>query len=86
MLTLLGADFGPNGAVRSYQHPQLGVLHILTMYGRDGSADIVKLHGALLQARTKLRVRAGEDLWSAIREVERQTPSRARHERRRLHP
>jgi hypothetical protein len=63
MMKLLSAEFLPLAAIRRYQHPTLGVLHVQTFYGKDGSADIVHLHAAVLQARLRLRMLAGEDVW-----------------------
>jgi hypothetical protein len=74
MMIFLSAEFLPLAAIRRYQHPTLGVLHVQTFYGKDGSADIVQLHAAVLQARLRLRMLAGEDVWSVPQERERKAP------------
>jgi hypothetical protein len=60
MLTYIDVEYGANGALRRYQHPTLGVIEVLSMYGRNGSADIVNLHGALEIARGLQRFEAWE--------------------------
>jgi hypothetical protein len=60
MLTYIDVEFGANGELRRYQHPTLGIIEVLTMYGRGGSADIVNLHGALEVAKGLQRFEAWE--------------------------
>ena len=43
MIKLLSVEFGRCGAIRRYQHPQLGLLPIVTTYGRAGGADVINL-------------------------------------------
>jgi hypothetical protein len=76
MITYMGGDFNPTGAIRRYHHPRLGVLSVLTMYGEDGSADVVELYGAMIEALTRARMQAGEDVLTAAREAERLMPRR----------
>jgi hypothetical protein len=56
MLTLLSAERGPRGVIRRYQHPELGVLAVLTMFGSHGSADFINLDFALRHARCRLKL------------------------------
>jgi hypothetical protein len=76
MLTFIDVDYGANGAMRTYHHPALGIITVVTMYGRNGSADIVNLHGALEVAKGLLRFAA----WERERE-ERQRRRRPRKRR-----
>jgi hypothetical protein len=85
MMQLLNAEFLPGTAIRRYQHPTLGVLVVQTLYGTDGSADLIRLHAAVLAARLLRRMRAGEDVLSRS-EVERQTPSPAPRRKRQPRP
>jgi hypothetical protein len=71
MLTLINAEFGPSSALRRYYHPELGVLLVITKFGRSGSADIVDLSGAIWLARGL----------KAFAERERPTPVRAPRKR-----
>jgi hypothetical protein len=41
MLRHLSTEHGRCGTLRRYQHPTLGVLTIVTMWGVDGSADVI---------------------------------------------
>ena len=81
MMPLLGAEFLPGTVIRRYQHPTLGVLVVQTLYGKDGRADLIQLHAAVLAARLLRRMRAGEDVLSGQREAERQGRSRAPRKR-----
>src|SRR5262245_20445529 len=76
MITFLSAEFLPGTAIRRYQHPTLGVLVVQTLHFKDGSADLIQLHAAVLAARLVRRMRAGEDLLSAPHEAERKGRSR----------
>lgn len=48
-----------------------------TFYGENGSADIVQVHAALLQARVRLRMLAGENMPSPPKDRERESSLRA---------
>jgi hypothetical protein len=76
MMRLLGAEFLPGTAIRRYQHPTMGVLVVQTLYGRDGSADLIQLHAAVLAARLLRRIRAGEDVLAGPQVAERKAPAR----------
>jgi hypothetical protein len=82
MLTFLSAEFLPLAAIRRYQHPTLGVLHVQTFYGKDGSADIVKLYGAIVHARCRNAMLGGEEVWLAPPHQERVGPARTGRKRR----
>ena len=60
MLIFIDAEFGANGELRRYQHPNLGIITVVTMYGRDGSTDIINLHGAIEVAKGLMRFEAWE--------------------------
>jgi hypothetical protein len=81
MMEFLNAEFLPLAVIRRYQHPTLGVLHVQTFYGSDGSADLIQLHAAVLQARLRLRMLAGEDVWTVRQEAERKGRSPAPRKR-----
>ena len=84
MLTFLSAEFLPLGAIRRYQHPTLGVLNVLTQYGvqfGDGCADVVSLHGALVEARWRKKVRGDGNLSLVPQAAERKGRSRAPRKR-----
>jgi hypothetical protein len=76
MMLLLGAEFLPGTAIRRYQHPTMGVLVVQTLYGREGSADLIQLHAAVLAARLLRRIRAGEDVLTRPQVSERKAPGR----------
>jgi hypothetical protein len=53
MLTFLGTEPALDGQRRRYEHPDLGILRVLTTHGPGGSADVVWLYGAMWEARCR---------------------------------
>lgn len=43
MLKLIHSQYGRKGVLRRYQHAKLGVIEIVTMHGRKGSADVIHI-------------------------------------------
>jgi hypothetical protein len=42
-IKLLSAVHGERGAIRNYQHPEFGVLPIVTVWGAPGCADVINV-------------------------------------------
>jgi hypothetical protein len=51
MLKLIHSQHGRKGVLRRYQHTKLGVIEIVTMYGKDGSCDVIHIQDVSAKVR-----------------------------------